>query len=298
MASKTFFGAVEIYRFCKDLSKVPAEMRNVSSNTPHAYAEYIEKNWANELPGFPGLTGSEICQHSADRINHSFSLGFTAKDVLEMIRSGYVSSETLLAKKFFNYGTSPDGSSINEYSYDKDQNWRVIVGERFGYKFALVKIEGSEPCYNNLCCLLSKTEPVPLKPTTMTTRTDTVYVVLCPEQDEPVAMIELPDSGFDQFMGSFKTAKPAVESCNIGCPRYYGSDRSYYERRGNRMWNLSLGFWANNTHFVNQQTGQDIIPVGNDGYGSGTNDNSGYGSGTSSGNDGYGSGTWSGFNGQ
>lgn len=266
MASKTSYGA-EIHRFCKNQALIPADMKNIGSNTPRAYAEYLEKHWSHDLPGFPGLTGEEICQHEADRIKYNFNLGFTAKDVLEMIRNGSVSTETLYAGNFFNYGTTPDGSSIKQYSYKEDKSWRIISGEKNGYRFALVKIEGSEPCYNNLCCMLSKPAPVVH---TVVAKIDTVYVVICP----PEKLLEIPDSGFDDFMSGFKTVKPAVSAvCGV---RYIGSDRSHYEMRGGRWFNLSLGFWASNNQHI-QPVPQ--LPVGGPGAGGGDNPGGGPGGG-------------------
>ena len=234
-------------------------MRNIGSETPRAYAEYVEKYWSQELPGFPGLTGEEICQHEADRINSKFGFSFTAKDILEMIRGGSVSTETLYAGNFFNYGTTPDGSSIKQYSYKEDKSWRLISGEKNGYRFALVKIEGSEPCYNNLCCMLSKPAPV----VQTVARVDTVYVVMCAPKEEAVA-IEIPDSGFDGFMSGFKTIRPAP----VSCPMYLGSDGYSYERRGDHWFNLSLGFFIGKNQHIQPV---DKLPVGKPGAGGGEN---------------------------
>jgi len=275
MVPKTILGS-DIYRFCKDQTKILIGMKDVNSNTPRIYAEYLEKNWRIEVPGFPGLTGEEICQHSAGKINYNFKLGFTAKDVLEMIRAGSVSTKTLEAGTFFNYGTTPDGSDIKEYSYNKSKTWRVIVGNKHGFCFGLVKIEGNEPCYNNICCMLSKTATIVPKKIVR----DTVYVVLCPPLIEEVVQMEIPDSGFSEFMNGFKTVQPVT----VACPRFYGIDRSFCERREGRWFNLSLGFWVNN---------QDIqpfaeLPFGKPGAGGG--DNPGGGPGGSGGDNPQGSG--------
>ncbi len=107
------------------------------------------------------------------------------------------------------------------------------------------------------------------------TKVDTVYVVLCPPKDEAVAMIEIPDSGFDPFMSGFKTVKPTV--IQAPCyPAYYGSDRSHYEMRGGRWFNLSLGFWVSSNQHIQPV---DKLPVGGPGAGGGDNPGGGPGGG-------------------